>query len=350
MSTVSLTTIIGTFALALTLTACATQSDDRATALSAPLVIEQQGSFFIGGHDVHSDTLSATPKYAASGTVTVDQMYVHYQVPVSAKPVSLTLIHGCCLTGKTWETTPDGRMGWDEYFVRRGYATYVIDQSDRGRSATDIGAINSVKAGKAPASDLPAVFAASHESAWTIFRFGPEYPQTFAGEQFPVDAQAALWQQMVPDWSTSLPTPNPTVPALSQLAVKLRKTVLISHSQGGIYPFQAAAIQSQGIAGIVAIEPAECPSESGDLAPYVKMPILVVFGDYVDQSARWAPRLKACRAFVDAADKAGGKAELVLLPDQGIHGNTHMMMQDKNNLDVGDWILKWIRTHVEAAS
>ena len=47
----------------------------------------------------------------------------------------LVLIHGCCLTGKTWETTPDGRMGWDEYLVRRGFPTYVIDQAWRGRSA-----------------------------------------------------------------------------------------------------------------------------------------------------------------------------------------------------------------------
>ncbi len=335
--------------LTLALAACATSPGNQTDALSAPLVIAQQGSFFIGGHDVKSDTLSTQPKYAASGTVTVDQMYVHYQVPVSAKPVSLTLIHGCCLTGKTWETTPDGRMGWDEYFVRKGYPTYVIDQSDRGRSASNISVLNSVKAGKTPPSQLPDVFAASHESAWTIFRFGPEYPRTFPGEQFPVEAQAALWQQMVPDWSASLPTPNPSVPALSQLAVKLQRTVLISHSQGGIYPFQTAAISTQGIAGIVAIEPGECPSASGELTPYTKMPIVVLFGDYIDQSARWAPRLKACKAFVAAVNQAGGHAQWVLLPDEGIHGNTHMMMQDRNNLDVADWILKWITTHVSAA-
>lgn len=347
---VSNTLRLSAIALAFGLAACATPSSSRTAALSSPLVIAQQGSFFIGGHDIQSDTLSTVPKYATSGTVTVDQMYVHYQIPVNAKPVSLTLIHGCCLTGKTWETTPDRRMGWDEYFVRKGYPTYIIDQSDRGRSATNISVINSVKTGRAPASQLPEVFAASHESAWAIFRFGPEYPKTFPGEQFPVEAQAALWQQMVPDWSASLPAPNPSVPALSQLAVKLKRTVLISHSQGGIYPFQAAAISTQGIAGIVAIEPGECPAASGNLAPYTKMPILVVFGDFVDQSARWAPRLKGCRAFVAAANAAGGKAELVLLPDEGIHGNTHMMMQDRNNLDVADWILGWVERNVGQAS
>jgi hypothetical protein len=340
--------LVGAAAITLALAACASPGGERAAVTSGPLSIAKQGSFFIGGHDIHSDTLSTLPNYAASGTVTVDQMYVHYQVPVNAKPLSLTLIHGCCLTGMTWETTPDARMGWEEYFVRKGYPTYVIDQSERGRSAANISVINSVKAGKTPASQLPTVFAAAHEAAWSIFRFGPAYPQTFPGEQFPVDAQAALWQQMVPDWSASLPTPNPTVPALSQLAIKLGRTVLISHSQAGIYPFQTAAIDTQGIAGIVALEPADCPSATGDLAPYTKMPILLLFGDYIDLSPRWAPRLKACRAFVTAANNAGGHVQLVLLPDEGIHGNTHMMMQDRNNLDVADWILNWIDTHVGA--
>jgi len=81
---------------------------------------------------VKSDTLSTLPAYASSGTITIDQMYVRYQVPVGELGVPITLIHGCCLTGKTWETTPDGRMGWDEYFVRHSHPTYVIDQVWRG--------------------------------------------------------------------------------------------------------------------------------------------------------------------------------------------------------------------------
>src|SRR5205823_2154360 len=79
-----------------------------------PLTIARQGSFFVGGRSVASDTLSTLPAYASSGTIAVDQVYVRYQVPVEAKRPPVVLIHGCCLTGKTWETTPDGRMGWDE--------------------------------------------------------------------------------------------------------------------------------------------------------------------------------------------------------------------------------------------
>ncbi len=72
----------------------------------------------------------------------------------------------------------------------------------------------------------------------------------------------------------------------------------------------------------------------------------MLFGDYVDLSPRWAPRLKGCREFVQAANAAGGKAELVLLPEIGIHGNSHMLMQDKNSLDVADWLAGWIEGHV----
>src|SRR6201996_7215514 len=136
-----------------------------------PLTIASQGSFFIGGRDVKSDTLSTLPAYVPTGTITIDQMYVRYQVPVGDVGVPITLIHGCCLTGKTWETTPDGRMGWDEYFVRHGHPTYVIDQVWRGRSAGDPSAINAVRSGKEPADQLPKVFSAGHEGAWAIFRF-----------------------------------------------------------------------------------------------------------------------------------------------------------------------------------
>ena len=318
-------------------------------ALTAPLTIAKQGSFFVGGRDLQSDTLSSLPAYAKTGTITVDQMYTRYQIPASAKDVSLVLIHGCCLTGKTWESTPDGRMGWDEYFVRRGYPTYVIDQSGRGCSAVNATAMNATKLGQATAEQLPVVFAASHESAWVIFRFGPQYPKLFEGQQFPVASQKALWQQMVPDWLNAMPTPNPTVPALSQLSKQLKKTVLMSHSQSGIYPFQTASLDTTGIAGIVSIEPGACPAATGNLTPYTKMPVMVLFGDYVELAPRWAPRLVACREFVKKVNEAGGRAELLVLPEIGIRGNTHMLMQDLNSIQIADLLGSWIEQRVLTA-
>ena len=314
-----------------------------AVAEDAPLSIAKQGSFFVGGREVASETLSTLPAFAAKGTVTVDQVYVHYQVPAGTlRGPSLTLIHGCCLTGATWETTPDGRMGWDEYFVRKGYATYVVDQAWRGRSAGEYSAINAVKAGSLPAEKLPVVFSAGHEGAWPIFRFGPVYPQVNAGLQFPLEAQGEFWKQMVSDSAAALPSPNPTVTGLAALAKRLDGTVLISHSQSGIYPFQAAAMGGQGVAGIVALEPGACPAADADMTPYKSVPILVMFGDFVPESAWWAPRLASCKAFVAAATAAGGRATLVVLPEKGIRGNSHMFMQDKNNLQVADVVLDWV--------
>jgi hypothetical protein len=122
--------------------------------------------------------------------------------------------------------------------------------------------------------------------------------------------------------------------------------VLVSHSQSGIYPFQTAVLSTKGVAGIISIEPAACPAVTDDMTPFKGLPILVLFGDYVDQSTRWAPRLKLCREFVQAANAAGGKAELTLLPDIGMHGNSHMLMQDKNSLAIADWLVGWINQHV----
>jgi len=332
-------------AMAATLASCATSPGGNSTK-GGPLVIEKQGSFFVGGRNIKSDTLSTLPAYAPSGTVTVEQMYVRYQVPAGANKLPLTLIHGCCLTGKTWESTPDGRMGWDEYFARAGHPVYVVDQVSRGRSAANVTPVTGVRAGKVAAGDTPPVFMAGQEAAWAIFRFGTEHPKVHAGMRFPLAAIDEFWKQMVPDWIGTLPTPNPTVPALSQLATRLNGTVLISHSQSGIYPFQTIALSERGIAGIVSIEPGACPAANGDLKPYLKVPMMVLWGDYVETSSRWAPRLKACREFAEAATKAGGRVQNIVLPELGIKGNSHMLMQDDNSLELADWLLAWIDKNI----
>ncbi len=331
-----------TLGMAAGMVGCASTRSD-----SGPLTIAKQGSFFVGGKNVKSETLSNLPAYAPSGTITVNQVYVRYQEPVNARKTSVVFIHGCCLTGKTWESTPDGRMGWDELFVRKGFPTYVVDQASRGRSAADPSAIVAVKGGRQSADKLPQVFGAAQEGAWQIFRFGPKYPEVFTGMQFPLDAQAEFWKQMVPDWLNALPKPNPTVPALSELARKVNGAVLISHSQSGIYPFETAKLNPAGIRGIVSIEPGACPAADSDLSSLKGMPVLVLWGDYVNQSPRWAPRLKACKEFVAAANKAGAEAENVMLSDVGMPGASHMLMQDKHSIQIGKWLAGWIDQNVK---
>ena len=128
----------------------AAATEVRRDDLKKPLVLASQGSFFVGG-ETKSVSTPAPNGGSASADFTVNQMYVQYQSPVGGdKHVPVVMVHGCCLSSKTWETTPDGRMGWNEYFVRRGRAVYLADQSSRARSGFDPSVFQAVKSGSAP--------------------------------------------------------------------------------------------------------------------------------------------------------------------------------------------------------
>jgi hypothetical protein len=319
-----------------------------------PLVIAEQGSFFVGGETKSSNPPNASPAPPPSD-VTINQMYVQYQKPVDGgRHVPVVMVHGCCLSSKTWETTPDGRMGWNEYFVRKNRSVYLADQSARARSGFDATIINEVKSGAAPPSKLPNVLMASHQVSWTLFRFGPTFNTAFPDEQFPVQAADELYKQMIPDVNSLLPTPNPTWKNMAALAVQLHGAVLIGHSESGFFPEEAALIDPTGVKGIVSIEMACTTTMTPQqLATMAKIPILVMFGDHLgDVQGRfgsiWTMNFDTCQKFVQQVTAAGGDAQLMHLPKLGIKGNSHMLMQDKNNLQLADLILTWIDQHVES--
>lgn len=56
----------------------------------------------------------------------------------------------------------------------------------------------------------------------------------------------------------------------------------------------------------------------------------------------WQNRLDGCRAYAARIAAAGGKVEVVSTAERGIRGNSHMLMQDRNNLQIADIILTWI--------
>jgi len=109
--------------------------------LSKPLVIEDQGSFYIGG--VPKVTTYATvpgPNQTAQpNQITIGQMYVQFEIPQTKKPKMppVIMVHGSSHTAACLESTPDGREGWYPYFVRHGVSTYLVDQAGRGRSGFD---------------------------------------------------------------------------------------------------------------------------------------------------------------------------------------------------------------------
>ena len=140
-------------------------------------MLKSRGSFIVGGESVEQtpaqlSSFTGQPP-DAGGHVTVNQMYVEYMVPVADDGVPVVMLHGATLSGKSYDTTPDGRMGWYEYFVRQGHPVYVPDQVSRGRSGFDIATYNEVRAGVQPLSALPNFWRFADELVWTQFRFGP---------------------------------------------------------------------------------------------------------------------------------------------------------------------------------
>lgn len=101
-----------------------------ATTLAAPakadsLDLADHGYFFAGGNYIPS----------GDDKILDGQAYVEFFIPKKKKQkYPVVMIHGGGQTGTNFLETPDGRDGWADYFIRAGYATYVIDQPARGRS------------------------------------------------------------------------------------------------------------------------------------------------------------------------------------------------------------------------
>jgi pimeloyl-ACP methyl ester carboxylesterase len=316
-----------------------------------PLVLKAQGSFFVGGEKAEQSQ-GELGNLGPGGHITVNQMYVRYMVPQGGDGnVPVVMVHGATLTGKSWETTPDGRMGWDEYFVRKGHPVYVPDQVGRGRSGFNQALFNDVRAGGAPAGNLPPWLRFSDEVVWPNFRFGAKPGEPYSDSQFPVGAVDELSKQGVPDISFGgVPTPNPTFKALSELASQLNGAVLMGHSQSGRFPLEAALLNPSATKGLVLVEPGNFPSRYTDeqVKILATVPILVVFGDHRDTPTgigsrpSWKLSFDGCQELIGRLRVAGGQARMLDPSELGIRGNSHMIMQDKNHLQIADLILKWI--------
>ena len=323
-----------------------------------PLVIEQQGSFAIGGTVIENpgtfDPYKPTP---AGQTFRGDHAYVFYQVPAEARKYPLVMWHGIGQFSKTWETTPDGREGYQNIFLRRRFPVYIIDQPRRGNAGR-----STVAATINPVPD---------EQQWfDVFRVGI-WPNYFEGVQFAKDTVTLnqYFRSMVPNVGEIDIKVN--VNAAAALFDKIGPAVLVTHSHSGGMGW-LTAIKNKNVKAIVSYEPgsgflfpegqlpAPIASSAGaleataismnDFMLLTKIPIVIYYGDNIPDKPSnnpgadgWRARLEMARLWRDAVNKHGGDVTVVHLPEAGIKGNTHFPFSDLNNIEVADLMSKWLK-------
>ena len=313
------------------------------------LTLRDFGSFHVGGRTA---TLSGQPvkeimltpggapvKVDPNGNYILESVYVQYFLPAQRRGAyPLLLWHGGGLTGVEFETTPDGRPGWLDYFVRQGWDTYNSDAVERGR------------AGFPP----PGVFQ-SDPMFVTVgrpfeqFRIGagpgswnddPAKRKQLPGSQFPMEGYDNFIRQQSPRWVT---TDEAILRGYIAEIDRVCPCVIIFHSQAGQFGFRAAQARPDKVKALVAVEPSGF-GEPDKVAALKNIPTLVVYGDFIDQDARW-PTIRANGLkWVNEQRKAGGHVDVIQLPDIGIHGNGHMMVMEKNNLEVAGVIQEWLKS------
>lgn len=328
------------------------------------IVISRQGQFPVGGTTIQRpgtfdpDTFVGWADQDQAGqSYRCDHAFARYQIPDSARRLPLVFVHGYGGDGVCWETTPDDRPGFATLLLAKGFPTYVLDLPGRGHASRS-GATVTVR----PVAD---------EMFWfDIWRMGI-WPEWNEGIQFPRDSLSLsnFFRQMVPDLSDH----RQDVPALDAMARKIGDHVLVTHSAGG-FPGWLAAMRNPEVKGVVALEPggfvfpdsevpAPLPGLTGGLSgtgvpmqqflELTRKPVVIYFGDYIPESgattlggSNWEVRLKMAREFVAAINRHGGDATLVLLPEIGIKGNSHFMMQELNNDLIADNVAAWLDSRI----
>ncbi|MEP7457308.1 alpha/beta fold hydrolase [Phyllobacterium sp. SB3] len=306
-----------------------------------PLALAGMGSFTAGGRKVRVEgeaveTISFSAgfrdyAYNPNGEFWIEQSYVQFFIPQEKQfPLPVLLVHGGGLTGSCWETTPDGRLGWQESLLRRGVATYTIDMVERGRAGF---------------SSLPGIWQGrplqrSAEEAWALFRVGTRSDfasrKTFEGTQFPVEAFDELMRWAVPRWLTNT---EAQVAALVEAVRKIGPCYLIGHSQGGGHALVAAEREPELVRACVVLEPHGAPTQFEQAA---SRPVLLVQGDFLDFDDVWKGLVRNADESLNAWRRGGGVTDVLDLPSLGLRGNSHMLMMDRNSETVLDLVMDWL--------
>jgi len=312
------------------------------------VALDSWGSFHVGGklvqvsgkpvREVVFSPGGVPAKMDPNGTYMAGAMYAQYMIPADRRGTApLLMWHGGGLTGVTWETTPDGREGFQHYFLRRGWPVYVSDAVERGRAGWSM---------------YPDVFPGEPlfltlDNPYERFRIG-DGPGSFArgttlpGVEFPADRDSYLQfaKQNVPRWTT---TDDMATDAYIALLEKVGPSVVMVHSQGGFFGWRVAQARPELVRALVLLEPAAV-GHPARAAALKSIPQLMVYGDNIVGDARW-PTIRANGLhFASAIRDAGGSVDVVDLPEHGIKGSSHMMMMDRTSDRVAAVVQDWLAT------
>jgi hypothetical protein len=310
----------------------------RRQATSAPITIQKQGSFAVGGK-VLGDP--------ATRSLHCDHGYVDYQIPVNPRRINLVMWHSAAATA--WLNRWDGGEGYQSIFLRRGYPVYIWDGPQVGRANW----------GCAEYTYKPGI--GRDQGNFTAWRFGAKYPNWFEGVQFPTKDLEA-WNQASRARYVEFDTVENAQmqsDAAATLMNKIGPSVALTNSAGGMRAI-LTALKTNNLAGIVMYEnvgyvyperegpggpvggfgPIEVPLE--EFKKLTKIPMQMVWGDNVDKAGNYADTVKLSRLFAEKVNKYGGRAQVLMLADAGLKGNTHIPFADMNNVAVADLLSKFL--------
>ncbi|RZK40020.1 MAG: hypothetical protein EOO90_16580 [Pedobacter sp.] len=332
----------------------------------SPIVLRTMGSLFFGG---------SITKTESGETFHGDHGYAQYYIPEKSRSYPIVMWHGIGQSGKTYESTPDGREGYMSILPRRDWSVYIIDQPRRGRAGYTMSKIDIKNA-------VPTILLES--AVWDAFRNGiwkrPANPFFFPKTQFPKSAYAVdqFFRQQAPDTGEEPRSDEQRAFMGKTMAKLLEETgpsILITHSNSGQYGWATGMEAPEKLKAIVAYEPGrvvfpytEIPENiptsvefvNEALAPQLvpmdefkkltKMPILIIYGDNISteltdvfNSEVWRVASKRAKQFVDAINRHGGDAKLIILPELGIYGNTHAPFADLNNVQMADLLENFLK-------
>ena len=318
--------------------------------------IKSKGSYYVGGRKVtvtggepYYATLvegwAEPQKFSPDGDYQAGQMYVQYtrlEDPVVPYPVCM--IHGGGLCGAMWEQTLDGRPGWEFRFLQRGYNVNVSDGVERGRASW---------ARYPEINPGPPVFR-NYEEGWTTFRLGEKYPDLYEGARFDPSKYDYLAKQFIPRWVTSTAWAEEAYDLYVEQMTE--GCILMAHSQGGLFAIRAALKHPENVRAIILVESSSTIDvDTEDVSSLKGIPFLHVWGDflggeYANERFTWVGDYAyegTMRKLHSKILELGGDSTWIHLPEIGIRGNSHAMMNEDNSNEIADLILDWLDRHFQ---